>query len=402
MENFDKQVAQLAAIFMKYLKYKKIKDVNFSTSELAFFLKSDQHFMDICKVQKVCNFNVDIELVKDCLSKLSTYIEKDKLYPLESRLSDVSVCSQFGNIVNDLFILIIDHYETITKSLNTTWSFFHDLMDKIDNTHTKVINSMGDRLEVIKSDTESDKHVLGMVDDISKVIDMEKDIEKLKSTMLGQMNELTLLIETNLNEKQERLKMDADEFGVIKQNINEYKLQADRLRANVEKYRLESITDYLTGLYNRKYMNVRLEEEQERSLRLKSNFSLIMMDIDDFKNVNDVYGHIVGDYVLKYVSKIITSTLRKIDVAFRYGGEEFLILLPETDTKNAILAAERLRAAIKSTVFKFKTNKIKISVSQGVSEYSRDEEFMDTVGKADKNLIKAKQSGKDRVICDYF
>ena len=116
---------------------------------------------------------------------------------------------------------------------------------------------------------------------------------------------------------------------------------------------------------------------------------------------DSTYGHLVGDYVLKYFSDIIKKNLRKVDYAFRFGGEEFLILLPETGKSKASNVAERIRQNVSKTTFKYKNHKIKITVSMGVAEVSSDTQNAENVlDWADKNLIKAKQTGKNRIVSD--
>ena len=136
-----------------------------------------------------------------------------------------------------------------------------------------------------------------------------------------------------------------------------------------EKARLEklAITDYLTGIYNVRYFYHRIIEEFNRSERYILPISCLMLDIDHFKNVNDVYGHKTGDIVLQEFSKLLKKFTRKIDVLARYGGEEFIVLLPQTSTDGALAEAERLRTSIKNHKFKSLNNKRGITVSIGIS-----------------------------------
>ncbi len=164
--------------------------------------------------------------------------------------------------------------------------------------------------------------------------------------------------------------------------------------------RLMAITDSLTGLHNRRYLQQILGQEQNRARRYKKTFSMLMMDVDDFKLFNDRYGHINGDRVLEMVGKIMVRTLRSMDYAFRYGGEEFIALLPETRLDNALLVAERLRAAIeKETVVMFDGSfSSGITVSIGVASYPRDADNQDELLNCiDSLLYKAKETGKNKI-----
>lgn len=158
-----------------------------------------------------------------------------------------------------------------------------------------------------------------------------------------------------------------------------------------------SVTDSLTGLYNRRHFQDNLEREFLRAKRYGNELSFAMMDIDDFKKINDTYGHTFGDYVLKEVAYLISQTFRKTDLVFRYGGEEFAIIITETSKEKAIIPLERLRQTIANHSFTFDGNKIKVTVSIGVSDVSDDiETVQKLIDEADKALYCAKNSGKNQ------
>lgn len=168
-----------------------------------------------------------------------------------------------------------------------------------------------------------------------------------------------------------------------------------------EELRKISITDPLTNLLNRRYFFERISEEIERSKRDGKPFTFMMIDIDNFKKFNDSRGHLVGDEALRRVSRAIIHTIRTIDVASRYGGEEFSVLLPLTDKESSLIIAERLRQEVEKIYFE-KTEKlpeINISVSIGLASYPLDaEDATELINHADKALYYAKENGKNRVI----
>lgn len=162
----------------------------------------------------------------------------------------------------------------------------------------------------------------------------------------------------------------------------------------------ESITDSLTGLKNRRYFDQRLCEEVAHSKRYRLPLSLLLIDVDHFKKVNDTYGHTLGDEVLKNLSKVILDMVRDSDVVARYGGEEIIIIAPNTDKPEAILLAERLRNMVcKSTMATIDTTQeiVQISISVGVSSLGMvviDKEAL--MEEADKALYEAKKLGRNR------
>ncbi|MBI5213751.1 MAG: diguanylate cyclase [Nitrospirae bacterium] len=164
-------------------------------------------------------------------------------------------------------------------------------------------------------------------------------------------------------------------------------------RKEIEKM---AITDGLTGIFNRKHLMLRFEEELKRAKRLKNDLSCIILDIDHFKSINDRYGHLVGDEVLRDIANHITQSIRIYDIFGRYGGEEFLLVLPETNFEEAKNLAERIRVAIKEKPIW----NIKVTVSLGIaSRHDKDESVDDIIKRADDGLYKAKNCGRDRVGC---
>lgn len=177
-------------------------------------------------------------------------------------------------------------------------------------------------------------------------------------------------------------------------------------RANVYAEILKHATlDALTGFYNRRQLEERIKQETAKAKRQKTPLCAIMIDIDYFKKVNDRYGHAAGDLVLKTVSKTMRSQLREYDIAGRYGGEEFAILLPFTKTDEAVMVAERLRQAVENkTIDLSKVNleiankNINATISLGVYQFKTTDTPHDLLKKADEALYQAKESGRNKVV----
>ncbi len=159
-----------------------------------------------------------------------------------------------------------------------------------------------------------------------------------------------------------------------------------------------SVTDALTGLYNRRHFEDNLEREFLRASRYNNNLSFAIIDVDFFKKVNDTYGHSTGDYVLKEVAYLILQNLRKTDMVFRYGGEEFAVIITETPLKQAVIPLERLRKSIEEYPFSYNGQNLKITVSIGASEVNEKTETVHQLfEEADKALYKAKESGRNQI-----
>lgn len=171
-----------------------------------------------------------------------------------------------------------------------------------------------------------------------------------------------------------------------------------QLRDVLMRMDLMAHTDALTGISNRRDMMDRLEIELARADRYGSVFSLAIFDIDDFKKVNDLYGHNVGDLVLKQVAAAFGDTLRRSDSCARWGGEEFLILFPETAAAEASLGAEKCRTAVAALSFESGEARFAVTVSGGVCSYASGGELGELLKGADQALYRAKAQGKNRVV----
>ncbi len=173
----------------------------------------------------------------------------------------------------------------------------------------------------------------------------------------------------------------------------------DELKRSNDMLRTLSITDPLTHLHNRRHLMEMVEKEFQRASRKGAHLSLIILDIDYFKKVNDTYGHQEGDRVLTILADIVRRRLRSYDLAARYGGEEFVLLLPETPVNEALPIAERLRLEVQEHVFDGSLQGQVITISLGVATYPspRIESIDSLFRQADEALYRAKQSGRNRV-----
>ena len=180
--------------------------------------------------------------------------------------------------------------------------------------------------------------------------------------------------------------------------ISQLKILIDRALI-YQKMQKMSVTDYLTNIANRRYFMERFRQEFQRTVKFSIPLSFMVIDIDHFKKVNDTYGHLVGDEVLRQIADVLSEKIREIDFIGRYGGEEFVVFLPEADKKAALKAGERLRECIENTVFKVYDEKLRITVSIGLSTFPSSSADKDNlVENADKALFKAKKAGRNKVV----
>jgi len=192
--------------------------------------------------------------------------------------------------------------------------------------------------------------------------------------------------------------------GYLEQLVYQSAITLDKANTYAEILK-HATTDALTNLYNRGQFDKRLSQEIAAARRNKMSLCLMMVDVDFFKQVNDTYGHAVGDSVLKTLSNIIIEQVRENDTACRYGGEEFVVILPFTSIQEAEIVAQRLRNAVEATPFDINDFKIKdktfldITISIGIGEYKASESSEEFLGRVDKALYQAKHDGRNCIRC---
>lgn len=183
------------------------------------------------------------------------------------------------------------------------------------------------------------------------------------------------------------------------QDVSERRRAEEALRESEERYRRLSLTDSLTGLFNSRYLHERLTAELERTSRYRRPFSLLVIDCDNFKSINDTFGHLEGDRVLQRLANVITESLRRPDSAYRYGGEEFVVMLPEAASESAFALADRLRHAFAAEeVVAADGRVIRCTISIGVAEYLNGDDESSLIRRADEASYRAKRQGKNRVV----
>ena len=179
-------------------------------------------------------------------------------------------------------------------------------------------------------------------------------------------------------------------------DISENKRIQEALQEREQRFRELSMTDDLTRLFNQRYFYQQLQQEIERTNRYKRQLAMLLLDLDDFKQFNDTFGHLEGDGVLVKVAKIIRECIRRTDTAFRFGGEEFLVVMPETSAKRALILAERIRNEMQETVFNPAPKaEARVTCSIGLSQYHDQEDLKTFIQRVDQNMYQAKARGKN-------
>jgi len=240
------------------------------------------------------------------------------------------------------------------------------------------------------------KPLNNLIDHISQITEGNIDIEEFKSKRsqdeIGRLSKVFNQMHATIKRQIKELN---EHRALLEKEVKERTFELEQANKKLD---IISRTDELTQLPNRRDMQRTIEKEVERSKRLEKVFSIIFIDIDYFKRVNDTYGHAAGDAVLKSVASTIRSLLRKYDVLARYGGEEFLTLLPETEQRDAAHVAERFRKQIENQTIFFSGQEIKVTITLGVAQFDSNLGAEKCIQLADKALYEGKEHGRNRVI----
>lgn len=259
--------------------------------------------------------------------------------------------------------------------------------------------------EMVESlDGVLDKLSVRLIDMIEKSDNSTVEIQKIKKELESYNTEDTtnfkiahkklFTIAVALEENTQVLSKD------LKDHSNEVKLMAKKIRKleeELEYVKQESKEDFLTKLYNRKALDEFMTIKEAEYERYGHNFSVVMFDIDHFKAVNDTFGHGAGDAILSACAKIIKQEARSVDIIGRFGGEEFMALLSETDTKGGAIFADKVRKHVQKARFMYKGQRIEVTLSAGVSERAKHTTLQAVVNSADEYLYKAKNDGRNQV-----
>ncbi len=212
----------------------------------------------------------------------------------------------------------------------------------------------------------------------------------------------------NIDDKNTNFDIPSDVLDKIQQNIQDiirsFDIPYDNKMEVIKKINFMytqtkqiSVTDSLTKLYNRRHFESSFEREYMRAKRYGSSLSIAIIDIDYFKKINDAYGHLCGDYILKELAYLMVQNFRKTDMVFRYGGEEFVVILTETGADKAIVPLERLRKTVEDYDFRYDGEKLKITVSIGVSSNTDFVNPSEMFNDADKALYEVKNTGRNGI-----
>lgn len=237
--------------------------------------------------------------------------------------------------------------------------------------------------------------VMREMSDLEMTADSATDINQLKNTVKSQLGNIRQVID-HYQQTEQAQQFLAEQLQTLGAKIKTMEVEAEKNRTILETHRQKALQDPLTELPNREAYNERAPVEVQRWQRYGRPLTIAIFDIDHFKNINDTYGHQAGDRVIKVIGRSIAKRLREVDFFCRYGGEEFVALMPETDSQTALAVLEKVRSAIAGASFNYKEQAMSITLSVGLTEFKINDNLESAFERADQALYSAKSSGRNR------
>lgn len=327
---------------------------------------------------------------------------------LRDQIEDELVWYELGPTLDDVASLVLS---VVGKGQRDFENFLKQLDERLSKVQGFLNESQTVDANWQTKNQEFDRAVRVQVDEISQKMDSSADLDDLKDSISKHLDSIYKAVDQHDGDGKQFEKDKESEVKALREKIEAMEQEAAYIRKRLKEERDKALRDTLTQLPNREAFDERFELEFERWKRYKKPVTLVVADIDFFKNINDSYGHLSGDKVLQIIAKELRKRLRKTDFVARYGGEEFVMILPETNLETALKVVDKVREKIGSLPFHFREENIQITMSFGLIEFDEGhaEEGGENAGgaddteqsilfeRADEALYRAKKNGRNRL-----
>ncbi len=316
------------------------------------------------------------------------------LQNLINRSSTASTIDEIGLVLDSISNLILS---SISNSTSQFESFLVQLKQRLDTVNTWILNSGETNKAISDCSNSFSEQISTQVSNIHTSFNKKENLVDLEDNVTANLDVILNGV-SNFNLERQKLELQAAKtISELEKELEQTKKETEHLKNNLQQQKLRELTDPLTKLPNREAYNERLYQEFKRFERYNSSLSLIIGDIDYFKKINDTHGHIAGDTALKETAHIMQSSSRATDFIARFGGEEFVIIMPETNISDATKATNKIRLAIQQNLIEENNISFKLTMSFGVASFSENDTTKSVLDRADKALYRAKEKGRNLV-----
>ncbi|HEC20119.1 MAG TPA: GGDEF domain-containing protein [Gammaproteobacteria bacterium] len=318
---------------------------------------------------------------------------KDKL---GEGVSDYSVAPALTAIAN-LISAMRRQMEEENKELQ---SFLLQLGDNLKEIDQNLSGAQDSHKESLHHSRKLDAAVHAHVQDIQSTVDAAPESEALKQQIQSRLDAIRTHLDQFRETEETRQQQLEAQLAQLNNRVHGMESESEKLRRRLQEKHEQAVRDPLTGLYNRLAYDERIVQEFARWKRYGKSMVLMMIDVDHFKKVNDTYGHKAGDKALVLIADQLRNHLRESDFLARFGGEEFVVLMPETDLDAAVIAAEKLRSAVELCQFHYQNKQVDITVSAGLAQLRKEDSVESLFKRADEAMYRAKQAGRNRCLVE--
>ena len=328
------------------------------------------------------------------LSQIITPEQDNNLQAIQQLAKNIQDLDTLGDFIEELSQIIFNSTLSKTEGFET---FLTQLNERIDVIKQCLFSNSETSLAITECSKTLTQSVISQVNHIQSSFSKTDNIEDLEKTICKNID--LIISEVSRFEKQRKVldKTAANTITKLNQELTQTRYESDYLKEDLIKQRNHAHTDPLTNLPNRYAYAERLQLEYDRWSRYKKPLSLIICDLDLFKKINDTYGHLAGDQALKESAQILKKAIRDTDFIARYGGDEFIFLMPETGLTEATKAINKIRTTIQDEIVHGGTFTFRLSMSFGVASFNDDDTCTSVFARADEALYRAKSKGRNLV-----
>ncbi|MBW1697898.1 MAG: diguanylate cyclase [Deltaproteobacteria bacterium] len=338
------------------------------------------------------------EIIEDLKLNLDEKSLKN-LKAVEDGIQQFHHLEDFSHIRNEIILIFKEYVSRISGEREEAAAFIREIGKRLLEVESHILDSFPYTEETHKANTEFNTLLEKKIGELRKDVDFSQSLAELKQTVVSSLSTIQKAIDKQREKDRARMKELNKRMELLQNNLQEMKSEISAAKDRAQALEHEALVDPLTSVYNRRAYEKRIREELQRFLRHGHAFSLLLMDVDHFKSINDKYGHTIGDLCLKEIIKRIRPLLRESDFLARFGGEEFVVLLPETKKEGAKEVAEKLRQCIEKTEFIHRSEAVEITISIGVTQVaSTDINAGDLFKRVDAALYEAKKKGRNKVV----
>lgn len=339
-----------------------------------------------------------MEIVQDLRLNLDK-TAVNELTRIENRLENTLQFEDFSIIRSDILQLLRGYISKISEEREQAAAFIVEIGNRLLEVESHLLHSLTTAKESRDARIRFTDTIEKEIDTFQNKVDFTQNLAELKEKVVTSISTIKSAIETSRKDNSTRDTQSDKEVFALKKNLDRMKTEIKSARERSEELEEKLLLDSLTGAYNRRAYDQRIVDELDRYHRYRTIFSVLIMDVDHFKRINDEYGHSVGDLCLKEIINRIRPLLRKTDFLARFGGEEFVAILPETASNGAAEVAEKIRAHIEKTDFLHKKNRVAVTISLGGTEVAESDKKVESIfERVDNALYEAKQSGRNKVV----